>query len=61
VPTAAVTVDGAALPFPAGQDDGPLRQLIKPWAEVGLDEGVRQTIARFRELLDRGLLRVDAA
>ncbi len=61
VPTAAVTVDGAALPFPAGQDDGPLRQLIEPWAEVGLDEGVRRTIARFRELLDRGLLRVDAA
>lgn len=61
VPTAAITVDGAALPFPADQDDGPLRRLIGSWPETGLEEGVRQTITRFRELLDRGLLRMDQA
>lgn len=60
VPSAEIAIDGTALPFPADRDDEPLRRVIDPWAEVGLEEGVRRTIARFRELLDRGLLHIDA-
>lgn len=61
VPSAEIATDGMALPFPADRDDAPLRRLIGPWAQVGLEEGVRRTIVRFRELLDRGLLQIDAA
>ena len=61
VPAARIGVEGSALPFPADFNDAPLRQLIGTWPGVTLEQGIATSIDRFRELLKRGLVSVDAA
>lgn len=60
-PGAQVRIAGAPLPFVSGLDDGPLRRLVGDWPRVTLSDGVAQTIAAFKDLLDRGLLSDDDA
>jgi nucleoside-diphosphate-sugar epimerase len=60
VPAAEIGVDGNALPFPAEFDDRPLRRTIGDWPATSLDEGIARSIAMFRNLLERGLVTVDA-
>lgn len=59
VPAAEIAIGGPALPFPAARNDGPLRALLGAWPETGLEDGVAQTIARFRSLLGRGLVQAE--
>ncbi|MDH3738366.1 MAG: NAD(P)-dependent oxidoreductase [Alphaproteobacteria bacterium] len=56
VPDANVRIDGDPLPFVSGLDDSALRALVGDWPRVDLATGVAQTIAAFKDLLDRGLL-----
>ena len=46
-------VDGA-LPFPDGQEDGPLRELMGDIPDTPLAEGVAKTIAHFKAALAAG-------
>jgi UDP-glucuronate 4-epimerase len=56
VPGAMVDVAGAALPFAGKVDTASFSRLVPDFAVTPLDEGVRITIERFRELLAEGLL-----
>ena len=51
-----LSFSGAALPFPATVDAGGLEVLLGPRDDTPLEEGIAATIARFRELLERGLV-----
>jgi nucleoside-diphosphate-sugar epimerase len=48
--------DETPLPFPEEADASSFRRLVPEFADTPLDEGVAQTIARFRELLAEGLV-----
>jgi UDP-glucuronate 4-epimerase len=48
--------DDAPLPFPEEADASSFRTLVPGFADTPLDEGVAQTMKRFRELLDAGLV-----
>jgi nucleoside-diphosphate-sugar epimerase len=58
IPEAAgtITFTDAQLPFPAEAQHASLRQVIGDPPETPLHEGVRDTIARFRELIAAGAL-----
>lgn len=58
-PQARVTVDGAALPFPADLSDEPLRAYLGDYGSVDLEDGITQTFEAFRKLLARGALSAD--
>ena len=51
-----ITFEPQALPFPDGQEDGPLRDLLGSLDYTPLSEGVGQSIAAFREALEDGRL-----
>jgi UDP-glucuronate 4-epimerase len=59
VPDAEIACEGDPLPFPAEGDGGPLDALIDDIGRTPLAEGVRESIAAFRDLLARGLVAVD--
>jgi len=48
--------DGAPLPFPEVSDSASFAALLPGFEETPLDEGVRLTIDRFRQLLAEGLV-----
>jgi len=48
--------DDVALPFPEEMDASSFGTLVPSFTATPLDEGVATTIARFRELLDEGLV-----
>jgi hypothetical protein len=57
-PGVQITCAAEPLPFPAGFDDSSLRQAFSHVYVTPLEEGVRQTIDRFRDLLDSGRIQV---
>ncbi len=58
-PSASLTCSGAPLAFPMHLPDTALRDYLGDYGEVPLAEGIRETHAAFRSLLERGL--IDAA
>jgi UDP-glucuronate 4-epimerase len=54
--TGTITFEDASLPFPEDLDASKLDGLLGPVAYTPLDDGVRHTIATFRQLLARGVL-----
>jgi nucleoside-diphosphate-sugar epimerase len=52
----AIGYDEVVLPFPEETDGTSFRAVIPGYEETPLDEGVAQTVARFRELLAKGLV-----
>ena len=50
------TFDDVALPFPDGQEDGALRELLGTVPYTPLTEGVARTITHFEDALQRGLV-----
>lgn len=59
-PGAAVDAADALLPFPAQVDSASFAELVPDWSETPLGDGVAETVARFRELLDHGLVAAPA-
>ncbi len=53
---AGIDADDAVLPFPEETDDSSFRALFPDFRETTLEEGVRMTIDRFRQLLAEGLV-----
>ncbi len=51
-----ITADDATMPFPVGFDGSALQTRIGTIAETPLEDGVRQTIERYRAALDDGRL-----
>ncbi len=58
-PGAQITCAADPLPFPAGFDDAPLRQAFSRVYATPLEEGVRETIDRFRALLRAGRIQAE--
>lgn len=58
-PGVEITCADGPLPFPAGFDGAPLRQAFPEVFSTPLEEGVRQTIDRFRELLLSGHIQAE--
>ena len=58
-PEARINVEGAALPFPATLSDEPLREFLGDYGKVDLEIGVNQTLAAFKDLLERGVISID--
>lgn len=54
-----ITFEPKALPFPEEMDGAPLDQVIGPSRRTPLVEGVAQTVAHFRRLIEQGRLNVD--
>ena len=59
VPGAKVRCEGEALPFPGDLDNTPVTQFLDGLGFRDLDDGVRDTLARFRVLHQRGVLRFE--
>ncbi len=58
VPSANITYEeSVSLPFPKGQDDIELRELIDNFPETSLTDGVKQTMDHFELALKTGLFR----
>ena len=58
VPTANITYEkNVSLPFPKGQDDVELRELIDNFPETSLIDGVKRTMDHFELALKTGLFR----
>jgi len=53
-PSAAITASGQPLAFPMHLPDRPLRDFLGDYGEMPLAEGIRETYAAFRALLERG-------
>lgn len=53
-----ITFESQPLPFPDGQEDEPLRELLGTLSYTPLDDGVARSIDVFREALEDGRLRV---
>lgn len=51
-----ITCGDQPLPFPASVDASSIVEVIEPPDDTPLDDGVSDTVRRFRDLLDRGLL-----
>ena len=58
-PGAALSMDGAELPFPADLSDAPIRNYLGDYGPVPLADGIRATYDAFKALLDRGSLQPD--
>jgi len=58
-PEARINVKGAALPFPASLSDKPIREFLGDYGKVDLEVGVKQTLADFKDLLERGVISID--
>lgn len=59
-PGAQIQCEGEPLPFPGDLDDQPLLEYIGNFRLHALQDGVRDTMMRFRDLLARGVLRYEA-
>ena len=59
IPGADVHCEGAALPFPGNLDDAPLVEFLGGLPITNLREGIRETIARFRVLHQRGAVQFE--
>jgi UDP-glucuronate 4-epimerase len=59
IPDAGIACEGEPLPFPADGDGGPLDALIGDIGRTPLAEGVRDSVAAFRVLFQRGLVSAD--
>ncbi len=59
VPDAKVTCTGSPLPFPADLSDDPIRSYLGDYGTVSLEDGVKETLARFRALLADGKVSAD--
>ena len=59
VPEAEVDSKGDALPFPADLSDEPLREYVGGYDVYTLEQGIEETVGRFGDLLERGLVSVD--
>jgi nucleoside-diphosphate-sugar epimerase len=59
-PSARITCSGNPLPLPMDLSDDPLRAFLGDYGRVSLEEGMRGTLAAFRDLLARGLLSAEA-
>jgi nucleoside-diphosphate-sugar epimerase len=57
----AITFESQPLPFPDGQEDQPLRELMGSIRTTPLAEGVARSIATFRAALEDGRLRAGGA
>lgn len=55
-PAARITCEGPRLPYPMDLSDAPLRAYLGDYGEIGIEEGMRATLAAFRDLVSRGLL-----
>ncbi|MDP6539532.1 MAG: NAD-dependent epimerase/dehydratase family protein [Planctomycetota bacterium] len=51
-----VTIDGPPLPVASHMDDGAIQRLVGDLVDTPLEAGVRETMERFRNLRERGLL-----
>ncbi len=49
-----ISFESSSLPFPSMLDGSSLEALTGPLPQTSLDDGVRETIARFRDLLAAG-------
>ncbi|RMF02640.1 MAG: NAD(P)-dependent oxidoreductase [Chloroflexi bacterium] len=49
-----ITFDDTSLPFPAGQDDAALKQVLGSVPDTSLAEGVAFTVNHFKKALQRG-------
>lgn len=58
--TGAITFADSALPFPEEVDSAPVRAALGALAYTPLDAAVRDTVNRFRALVDSGALAADA-
>ncbi|MCP4385301.1 MAG: NAD(P)-dependent oxidoreductase [Hyphomicrobiales bacterium] len=56
VPGADISAAGDPLPFPAELSDEPVRALLGDYGLTSVADGVSETIAQFRPLLDRDLI-----
>jgi hypothetical protein len=54
-----ITFADQELPFPAEVDHASLREVVAEPPETPLDEGIRETIGRFRDLIAAGALSVE--
>lgn len=52
-----ISFEERALPFPDEVDGGSFAELVPDFDVTALSDGVEETIERFRDLLDRGLVR----
>jgi nucleoside-diphosphate-sugar epimerase len=59
-PSARITCSGNPLPYPMDFSDDPLRAFIGDYGRISLEEGMRGTLAAFRDLLARGQLSAEA-
>ncbi|MEZ5930453.1 MAG: NAD(P)-dependent oxidoreductase [Alphaproteobacteria bacterium] len=50
-PGARITIEGAALPFPAALSDEPIRDYLGDFGHLSLDEGIRATFDTFQTML----------
>jgi UDP-glucuronate 4-epimerase len=60
VPDAEVTATDTVLPFPGTVDAASFETLVPGFAQTPLADGVRETVERFRVLLDAGLVAAPA-
>ncbi|MDP7604544.1 MAG: NAD(P)-dependent oxidoreductase [Alphaproteobacteria bacterium] len=58
LPEAEVDSEGDALPFPADLSDEPLREYVGGYDVYTLEQGIEETVGRFGDLLERGLVSV---
>lgn len=56
VPGAEVSCTGSPLPFPADLSDAPIRGYLGDYGSISLEDGVEETLGRFRTLLAEGKL-----
>ena len=59
-PDAKLTIDGAALPFPADLSDEPIRRYLGEFGRLSLDEGIKSTFDIFQTMLRNDVLSPDA-
>ncbi|MBI1396409.1 MAG: NAD-dependent epimerase/dehydratase family protein [Betaproteobacteria bacterium] len=55
-PGAKVACEGGTLPYPMDLPDEPLRAYLGDYGRIGIEEGMRATLAAFRDLVARGQL-----
>jgi nucleoside-diphosphate-sugar epimerase len=53
-PGAVISFEPRPLPFPSVLDGASLQNVVGPLPETTLEDGVRETVARFHELLAHG-------
>jgi len=59
-PEAELDLEGEPLPFPADLSDEPVRHVLGEYGTMPLEDGIDDTLARFRALLDKGAISVDS-